>query len=164
MNRALYGVVMAALLVCSGAQARCFAYAAEKFGVDETLLRAIARVESGFNEQALNINTNHSYDIGMMQINSIHRATLEKAGLAMTDLLDPCTNVIVGAWLLESAIRRSDGDVWKGVGRYHSATPSRALTYIRRVRKAHAALYPGADSDHPAARQAAHPAQPLDRP
>lgn len=133
---------LVALTLCfsTGVQANCFPYAASRFGVQETILRAIARVESGFNGQALNVNTNASYDIGMMQINSIHKETLEKAGLTMTDLLEPCTNVIVGAWLLEEAIRRSDGDVWKGVGRYHSATPALASVYIRKVREAHEAL------------------------
>ena len=134
--------VLITLSLCfsSGVQANCFPYAASRFGVDETILRAIARVESGFNGQALNVNKNASYDIGMMQINSIHKDTLEKTGLTMTDLLEPCTNVIVGAWLLERAIQRSDGDIWKGVGRYHSGTPELALSYTQKVRKAHVAL------------------------
>jgi soluble lytic murein transglycosylase-like protein len=128
-------------LVCGlplSAQAHCFDYAAQRFDVDADILRAIARVESNFNHKAMNVNNNKSYDIGMMQINSIHKSALEKAGVKMEDLMEPCTNVIVGAWILKGSIERAGGDTWKGVGYYHSSTPKFYEVYISKVKKAFA--------------------------
>lgn len=115
------------------AGAHCFKLAAESFGVNQNILMAIAQVESGYNENALNINKNKTFDIGIMQINSIHLNVLSKIGLKQDNLLDPCTNIIVGAWLLKEATYRENGDVWRGVGRYHSATPALAQKYIEKV-------------------------------
>jgi soluble lytic murein transglycosylase-like protein len=129
-------IISLLFVVSFGGYATCFEYAAGQFGVDVSVLRAIAAVESNFQGDAMSINSNHSYDIGIMQINSVHKPVIEKAGLHMADLLNPCTNVIVGAWLLQGAIQREDGDVWKGVGRYHSATPKYSAIYIRRIQKA----------------------------
>jgi len=147
MNVKKYAFLVSLFLFSSHIEAACFSYAAERFGVDEIILKSIAHVESSFNDHAMNVNNNRSYDIGIMQINSIHKQTLEKAGLTMVDLLDPCTNVIVGAWLLGDAIERSGGDVWEGVGRYHSATPKYAEVYIDKVRKAFKRLNTGGENE-----------------
>ncbi|QLK63784.1 transglycosylase SLT domain-containing protein (plasmid) [Enterobacteriaceae bacterium Kacie_13] len=136
MKKLLLSVVL--MLVFSQVQAHCFNYAAQKFNVDEDILRAIAKVESGYNANAVNVNKNHSVDLGLMQINSIHVPKLSKAGIKMEDLLEPCTNVIVGAWLLRGSIDRANGDLWRGVGYYHSATPRFYLSYISKVKKAFA--------------------------
>lgn len=130
-------IVMSAVMLTSfSSHAFCFSYAAERFHVDEDILRAIAKVESSFNPKALNVNKNKSYDIGLMQINSIHEPVLKKAGLSLEALREPCTNVIVGAWILNNATQRAGGDVWHGVGNYHSATPVYHDIYISKVRKA----------------------------
>lgn len=132
----IFILISCLMLASFPSQAYCFSYAAARFGVDADILRAIARAESSMNPDALNVNKNNSYDIGMMQINSIHEPVLKKAGLSLATLSEPCTNVIVGAWLLKGATERAGGDIWHGVGNYHSVTPKHHNVYISKVRKA----------------------------
>ena len=48
----------------------CFEDAGSEYGIDSRLLENIARVESNLNPRAINLNSNGSSDIGLMQINS----------------------------------------------------------------------------------------------
>ena len=59
-------------------------------------------------------------DIGLMQINTSLLPKLASFGIREQDLLDPCTNIEVGAWVLSDAIRRH-GDTWQAVGAYNAA-------------------------------------------
>lgn len=55
------------LLCLSGvAEADCWQLAASRYHVDPLLLYAIAKVESGLNPSARNINSDGSQDIGLM--------------------------------------------------------------------------------------------------
>ena len=62
-------------------------------------------------------------DIGLMQINSSHLPWLSKYGIAREHLLDACTNVHVGAYLLAENMQRY-GDTWEAVGAYNAACSS----------------------------------------
>jgi hypothetical protein len=84
-------------------------------------------------------NSNGSYDIGPMQVNTIHLPELSKTyGIpeaAVSKLLayNGCFNVAVGAWLLRMRTNESAGDFWYGIGRYHSTTRPDSNKYILRV-------------------------------
>ena len=69
-----------------------------------------------------------SIDVGLMQINwKWHK---EKIGdRSIGDLLDPMTNINMGASILSEAMRSSPDDLVLGVGRYHSWTDSKARAY-----------------------------------
>ena len=85
----------------SGAGATCWQAASERYAFDPIVLQAIAKVESSFNPAAMNrTNANATYDIGMMQINSAWLPKLKTFGIAESDLMDGCTNLHVGAWVL----------------------------------------------------------------
>ena len=56
----------------------CITQASEYYQVNPLILWGIARVESNFNPYALNRNSNGSYDVGIMQINSAWIPTLKK--------------------------------------------------------------------------------------
>lgn len=99
------------------ASAFCFTEAAHRYGVSEILLKAIAKTESNFNPAATNTNTNGSIDYGVMQINSQHLKNLAQYNITETDLMDPCTSVNVGAWILSGAIK-TYGPNWRAVGAY----------------------------------------------
>lgn len=97
----------------------CWDKAGKTYGVDPWLLMAVAKVESSFNAKAINKNKNNSYDIGMMQINSFWLPTLSKFGISSRDLLNPCTSVFVGSWIMAQNIKRF-GYNQDGIGAYNS--------------------------------------------
>lgn len=114
----------------------CLAKSAQDYNVDINLLKAIAKTESGFSAGAISPpNTNGTVDIGYMQINS---SWLGKLGRDITKeaLLDPCTNIQVGAWILANNIK-TYGNTWKAVGAYNARTPSKQQAYVEKVRVAY---------------------------
>lgn len=102
-------------------QAACFAAAAERYGVPEALLRAVAKVESGSQDARTVENTNRdgTRDIGRMQINSRWLPTLQQWGITEARLRDECTSIHVGAWILAGNIERLGGLNWAAVGSYN---------------------------------------------
>lgn len=109
------------LLCLSGvAEADCWQLAASRYHVDPLLLYAIAKVESGLNPSARNINSDGSQDIGLMQINSRHLPALARFGISEQHLLtQPCTSVMVGAWILAGFIREQ-GYGWQAISAYNA--------------------------------------------
>lgn len=112
------------LSLCAPLHARaCWDEAAQRHGVQADLLYAIARVESNLDPMAVNrshLQRTGSYDIGLMQINSSHLPKLASLGISESDLLEPCTNIKVGAWLLADSFARR-GISWDAVGAYNAA-------------------------------------------
>jgi soluble lytic murein transglycosylase-like protein len=114
------------------AHAFCYEEAGSRYGISPHLLHAISKGESNFNPLAVNHNSNGSYDFGLMQINSSWEPSLRRFGIRWNSLADPCTNVMVGAWVLSKCI--SDyGYNWSAVGCYNSRTPSRRDRYAARI-------------------------------
>lgn len=83
-----------------------FVEAGRYYNVDPRLLWCVAKVESNMNPTAINKNTNGTYDIGLMQINTIHLPTLAKFGITKEKLLDPRTSASVGAWVMKGCIAK----------------------------------------------------------
>ncbi|WP_245965988.1 lytic transglycosylase domain-containing protein [Pseudorhodoferax soli] len=101
----------------------CWRAAAERYGIAQELLIAVARTESGLNPRAVNrdhIDRTSSYDIGLMQINSRHLPRLAQHGIAEADLFDACVNLHVGAWLLADAFNGL-GPTWDAIGSYNAS-------------------------------------------
>lgn len=121
------------LLPLSGAgHAACFKEAAERYQLPIGLLKAISRVESRGNSQALNRNSNGSTDIGHMQINTYWLPKLKKYGISQQSLLNPCTNTYVGAWILAQNIRQL-GYNWDAIGAYNASSPAKRYTYAKKI-------------------------------
>ena len=115
-------VGLMALLV-HGVGHACWDDAGARYGVAPQLLYAVARAESDLNPAAVNLThraRTKSYDIGLMQINSSHLPTLARFGISERDLYEPCTNIMVGAWLLADQFARQ-GVSWDSVGAYNAA-------------------------------------------
>lgn len=102
------------------AQASCYAAAAEKYGVPEGLIRAIAHVESGSipAHVAMNVNRDGTKDIGRMQINSGWLPELGKYGITEERLKEECVSIHVGAWILSRNVSAL-GLSWDAVGAYN---------------------------------------------
>jgi soluble lytic murein transglycosylase-like protein len=105
------------------AQAYCFEEAGKTYNVNPDVLRAITKTESGGKAHAIGINKNGTKDIGLMQINSTHLTKLRNYGIGEKELLNPCTNVKVGAWILSDLIRRY-GHSWNTIGAYNAGCSS----------------------------------------
>ena len=130
-NRIL--ITIALLAAPSLSSAFCFEEAGHRYGLDPVLIKAIAKVENVTQDPyAVGRNTDGTYDYGLMQINSSWAPALEKIGIPWESLSDPCTNVMVGAWILRQKIEKH-GYSWKGVAAYHSATPSKNAIYARKL-------------------------------
>lgn len=115
----------------------CWDNAAKVYGLDPWLLMAIAKVESSFNHVAINVNKNKSTDIGMMQINTIWLPTLRKFGITKQDLLNPCTSIFVGAWIMAQNIKNFGYNA-DGIGAYNSPrNPTIRRNYARKVYQAY---------------------------
>lgn len=145
-RRTLFALL--ALLTCtSTASASCWEEAGGRYGVHPWLLAAIATVESGLNPRA--VNRSHesrtgSVDLGLMQINSRWLPVLARYGITREGLFEPCTSVMVGAWILADLFARH-GTTWEAVGAYNAACTqlTREACTARRnayAAKVHAAL------------------------
>ncbi|MEZ5936204.1 MAG: lytic transglycosylase domain-containing protein [Alphaproteobacteria bacterium] len=78
----------------------------------------------------LSVHQDRSVDVGLLQINIRwhgHRVDDPKS------LLDPATNLEIGAAILKEALASAPGDLTAGIGRYHSSDPERARSYARTV-------------------------------
>lgn len=111
---------LAGLALCTHANAACYREAAQKYGVSETLLRAIAQVESGGRDASKveNKNSDGSRDIGRMQINTIWLPVLKRYGITEESLRDECVSIKVGAWIMAQNVERH-GLNWDAVGAYN---------------------------------------------
>ncbi len=114
----------------------CWDNAETRYGVPAKLLVAIAKVETGINPSTVGKkNKDGSYDIGLMQINSGWLPKLSKYNITENDLFKPCTNIMVGAWILSDNIHRL-GYNWDAVGAYNAKTNWKRDIYAKKVHKA----------------------------
>ena len=132
-HRAPMAGLVAALSMLAALPAHaCWDAAAVRYGVSSELLYAIARTESALDPQAVGRNQNGTHDIGLMQINSAWLPKLATHGIGEHDLLEPCTNIQVGAWILAGNVQRL-GYTWDAIGAYHSASPARRRAYAEQI-------------------------------
>lgn len=128
------------------ASANCYQQAANRYSVDESILKAIVKVESNFNQYAIHYNTDGSHDIGLTQINSSHLPELAKYGITEKKLLDnACLNLNIGAWILSQYMHQY-GQTWRSVGTYNTgkkkSLENARIAYVRKVKRAYVKLNP----------------------
>lgn len=117
--------------------AACLLISAQTYQVPPGVLLGIMQVEGGRIGQAVR-NTNGSYDLGPMQINTIWLPELarkwntdQRTALSWVKD-DGCVNVSVSAWILRQRINRT-GSLWSGIAGYHSLTPGIGSRYASKV-------------------------------
>jgi len=124
-------------MITAQAMALCIFTAAQTYSVPPTVILGVLHVEGGKIGMA-SPNTNGTYDLGPMQINTIWVPQLarywnvsEKTALHwMRD--DACVNVGVGAWILRTKMNEA-GSMAGGIAHYHSATPAVGTNYRNKV-------------------------------
>lgn len=132
MIKILLGFFVTVLSLFGTSYDPIFEKAGRDFGIEFSLLKRIAMIESSLNPSAINQNKNGTVDIGLMQINSMHLKRLGKVGVTRQSLLDPEVNVYVAALLLSSHIRKRGYNL-EAIGCYHSANPVFKNQWLRRL-------------------------------
>ena len=69
-------------------------------------------------------------EIGIKPVDDL----MKQFGISEQDLLNPCTNLAVGAWLMKRH-QINYGNTWEAVGVYHSATPSYKWKYAQKIQE-----------------------------
>ena len=111
----------------------CINEAAIEYHVPARLIISVLQTERGKSGQIVK-NRNGTYDIGLMQINSIWLPTLMKYGISQQDIqYKACVNVKVGAWILSKKIASGD-NLLIGIGDYNSHTERFNKSYYHKVR------------------------------
>lgn len=113
--------------------AQCVSSAAREFKLPLELVYGMLMTEGG-KVGMFRRNTNGTVDHGPMQINTVWLKTFGDFGVTQKRLAwDGCLNVRVGSWILKKHIIQSGGNIWKGVAKYHSKTPSLGRKYQYKV-------------------------------
>ncbi len=124
-------------MLTAQALAVCIFTAAQTYNVPPTVILGVLHVEGGRVAMA-SPNTNGTYDLGPMQINTLWvpklsrywRVTEKTALRWVRD--DACVNIGVGAWILRTKINEA-GSLAGGIAHYHSATPGLGGPYRAKV-------------------------------
>ena len=125
------------MIATSKVLAACLMLASQTYSVPPAVLVGIYKAEGGKVGQQV-LNTNGSYDLGPMQINTIWMPDLAKRwGVSEATAKkwvrdDACTNVGVAAWILKGHLDET-GSLAKAISHYHSRTPRHGKKYKARV-------------------------------
>lgn len=117
--------------------AACLMLASQTYSVPPAVLVGIYQVEGGKVGQAV-ANTNGTYDLGPMQINTVWIPDLaDRWGVTERTAVkwvkdDPCTNMGVSAWILKSHLDET-GSLAQAIANYHSRTPTHGNPYKSKV-------------------------------
>ncbi|MDD3182873.1 MAG: lytic transglycosylase domain-containing protein [Alphaproteobacteria bacterium] len=125
-------------MITAQALAACMMLAAQTYQVPPAVMVGIMHVEGGRVGQQVGPNSNGTYDLGPMQVNTRWLPALARAWKVdyKTALRlvrdDGCINVRVSAWILKQKIDNA-GSLYRGIAYYHSATPGIGTRYATKV-------------------------------
>ena len=117
--------------------AACMALASQTHDVPSAVLLGIYKTEGGTVGQQVR-NTNGSYDLGPMQINTIWLSELSEHWGVSKDTAhkwvrdDACTNIGVAAWILRGHLKETKS-LSQAIAHYHSRTPRHGHRYREKV-------------------------------
>ena len=103
------------------------------YGVPAEMLWAVAAAEGG-REGLVQANANRSYDIGVMQLNTVYLGEIAVSPAAVAGF--DCRGFAVAARRLTGHLfRPRQGAVWRRLADYHSRTPEHNRRYARRLQQ-----------------------------
>lgn len=118
--------------------AACLMLSAQQYDVPPAVLIGLMHVEGGRVGQQVGPNSNNTYDLGPMQVNTHWIPELAKTWNVERTVAhrlvrdDGCVNVRVAAWILKKKIKQA-GSLLGGIAYYHSATPKYGSVYAAKV-------------------------------
>ena len=107
----------------------CVRTASVEYKVPQLAYLAILKVEggkSGMKKKNFGVGDSYKYDYSYAQVNSSNiKMVANKLGLDYTQVELParyndCYNIYLGAYIFRAAINDSQGDLWRGIGAYHT--------------------------------------------
>jgi len=125
-------------MITAQALAACMMLAAQTYQVPPAVMVGIMHVEGGRVGQQVGPNSNGTYDLGPMQVNTRWMPQLARAWNVPYKTAvrlvrdDGCVNVRVAAWILGQKIKEA-GSLYGGIAYYHSATPGIGSRYASKV-------------------------------
>lgn len=115
--------------------AACVEEASARFRVPELAIWLLLDVEGGTVGRTTR-NTNGTYDIGPMQVNSWWMKHIRPLNITEEMVLNNlCVNISVGTWILATELERHR-DLTKALAHYHSPTPHLQKIYLDKVVRA----------------------------
>ena len=118
---------------------KCSALSSSVFNVPQIAVKVLVKTEGGRIGTIMR-NDNGTFDLGVMQINTSNLSRIQAVYPYVTwrhIAFDPCINIMVGTWFLSEKIKDRDGDVWEGIGDYHSRTPVYHARYLKKAKTAY---------------------------
>lgn len=123
---------------------QCLSRVSQRYQVHPLILSLVANVEGGWTGARIK-NTNGTFDLGVMQINTIHIPELSKHGLTEKMLQNnDCINVGVAAWYIrrvtidQTAVGTES--YFRAIARYHSKNEPHISRYTDKLMDAYRAL------------------------
>jgi len=111
----------------------CSIAAAQQFGLPPSVLLAVAQIEGG-RPGLMRRNSNGTYDLGSMQLNTAWLAELRPYGVDPRWALGGgCYPYQLAAWRIRGHLLGDGGDYWTRVANYHSRTPTQNQPYRAQV-------------------------------
>lgn len=111
----------------------CVNSSASAYNVNPLVLLSILKVESNGRIGIVSKNTNDTYDLGPSQFNTKYwaKVLIEKYRIPREALInDMCQAVRALGFAVRTEINQAGGDLWKGIGNYHSRTPEHHVKYV----------------------------------
>lgn len=115
---------------------QCVSENAKDYHLSPFVLLSILKVESNGRTGRVGKNTNGTEDIGPSQFNTNTWAKVltQKYKIPRDALLNNmCQSIRALAFAVRTEINAAGGDLWQGIGNYHSRTPVHHNKYIRLV-------------------------------
>lgn len=116
----------------------CMLAVAAFYGLPPRVLPAIQAVEGG-HVGTVSRNQDGSEDLGVMQVTTCwvgpmsQLTSLPDATVRERLVGDACFNIAVAGTILHGHLRKTNGNLHRAVGNYHSQTPERHAAYLARV-------------------------------
>jgi hypothetical protein len=124
----------------------CMALVASIYHLPPRVLPAIHGVEGGW-PGAVNVNTDGSQDLGVMQVNTrwipaLMRYTGQSEAYVRQQLLmHACYNIAASGLILRTYLNETHGDLMRAIGDYHSHTPPLNTAYQAQVMQSARGLF-----------------------
>lgn len=116
--------------------AKCVNGSARDYEINPFILLSVLKQESGGKTGIVSQNTNGTYDLGPAQFNTSSWAAIfqNKFSISRDALINNmCQAIRAMAYAVRTEIDKAGGDIWKGIGNYHSRTPAYHQRYVKAV-------------------------------